>query len=836
LFLQSTRWNLLLPKRALFPVAPGETVTAWALGALEEMYFPGEVKRHPDTVDYVFANGFVDVGDLPCRVATWDDVAKRPQPQLADFETVGLNLPGAGRKLDFSGFWHRPHRLRRWAKTWLVPPDAQPAPFSVKTCGGVQIWVDGQHVHAFEPFQRNAPASIDITLPLRPTGSEVVLLIEEMAERDTSYFVELTWRGNSSLVSELETDADPEVLQALRKLAAGIRPLHTSFDGTAPLTLLIDAPAVVDVTIDARVGQSVHLSHKPPLFVAQAVLRAGARSVDLGALDGLGDGYHPLNITISAGAARVEKSIAFALLRQSQPAQLGQTVEARKRRALSYACDHGEARMGRVLALLSDGRALDGAAREALEDTLQGIEDRRDCSDFVMIPLLWAYGSYAEDFPSDLCQRSREAILGYRYWMDEPGNDAMWFWSENHVLCFHVSAYLAGRLFPDEVFPNSGLTGSEHLARAERRMARWYDSVSAHGFAEWNSAAYYPIDFIGLFAMHHWATGAMKTRATALLDQLFTMVALHTCGGVAAGTMGRAYDKELRAGPCNELAPFAAVAFGKGWLNAGVAALPEFCLSDYAPPPDLTDLAAPPDGEAVEARYVQGHGTAARLALYKSAHVQLSASVDGAPGQAGHQQHLIDMQWAARPFERAWINHPGDDDPWGTKRPSYWAGNGVMPLVAMTGNRALLLSQLDAEEPLAWTQVYAPLQEFDAHESGRDWLVLRAGSGAVILKATGPIDFLQTGPAAGIGHLNPGQRTGWAVVAMDHSGPLHPLCARAQAMVLRLTDRGLILTDPDLPELGLDQTNGLTRDGQPCPFPATTTEPQIAWTHAKHHV
>ena len=43
------------------------------------------------------------------------------------------------------------------------------------------------------------------------------------------------------------------------------------------------------------------------------------------------------------------------------------------------------------------------------------------------------------------CARaSTRAILGYRYWMDEPGNDVQWYFSENHALLFHTAAYLAG--------------------------------------------------------------------------------------------------------------------------------------------------------------------------------------------------------------------------------------------------------------------------------------------------------------------------------------------------------------------------------------------------------
>ena len=50
-------------------------------------------------------------------------------------------------------------------------------------------------------------------------------------------------------------------------------------------------------------------------------------------------------------------------------------------------------------------------------------------------------------------------ILNFRYWIDEPGNDVMWFFSENHALLFHICQYYAGTLYPNEVFTCSGRTG-----------------------------------------------------------------------------------------------------------------------------------------------------------------------------------------------------------------------------------------------------------------------------------------------------------------------------------------------------------------------------------------
>ncbi|WP_430509174.1 hypothetical protein [Gottfriedia solisilvae] len=50
-------------------------------------------------------------------------------------------------------------------------------------------------------------------------------------------------------------------------------------------------------------------------------------------------------------------------------------------------------------------------------------------------------------------------ILSFKYWMDEPGDDSMCYWSENHQLLFFTCAYVAGRYYDHELFRNSGLTG-----------------------------------------------------------------------------------------------------------------------------------------------------------------------------------------------------------------------------------------------------------------------------------------------------------------------------------------------------------------------------------------
>ena len=161
-----------------FIVDPGGSVTAWAMGVFEQTFFAGVPALADVRVNYRFIIGFVDVGDLPCRVALWKEVASRTVALQSDFAITGLYLPGFNRRVEFSDFWHRPTRLSRWLRTRLVPTVAGPYRFRLATCGGVHIWVDGVLAARFEPFRRNKESVTEIELPLRAGGSDVVVLTD----------------------------------------------------------------------------------------------------------------------------------------------------------------------------------------------------------------------------------------------------------------------------------------------------------------------------------------------------------------------------------------------------------------------------------------------------------------------------------------------------------------------------------------------------------------------------------------------------------------------------------------------------------------------------------
>ncbi|UYO01329.1 MAG: hypothetical protein KIT02_04870 [Devosia sp.] len=800
-------------------IARGESLNAWALSAVEARYFPGDPAPSSDPQNYKYINGFVDVGDLPCRVATWRDVATRTVELRTDWPVEALYLPGNNRRVEFSQFRHRPTRLARWCRTRVSSRVDRYCSFELRTRGGVHIWVDGELAGRFEPYTRNADQRSVVHLPIKADGSDIVVLTEDMAERDTNWFFELVLLDDVALDVHLPGASLGDKVEALRQLSTQVRPRGDVVLADEKLVLVFDTPVQNPVKVRAVIASTSHT--RALLLDAEFELAPGAVELELCRGASLPQGYHDLRLTFSAGDSVVERAIGCAILHQPGPADLGFSLDERKAAALAHAAEHGERRMGLVVALLETGRVDDSRITEIVDETLHTMAERHDCADFIAVPLLWVWYRHRDALDAALSQRIRQTLLDFRYWVDEPGNDAMWFWSENHALCFHVAQLLAGQSLPDERFSASGRSGSEQAELAAARLGQWFDAVEDDGLAEWNSAAYYPVDFIGLLTLAELGPSALASRAKSMCDRIFTMVAVHTLEGVPAGSMGRAYDKELRAGPLTELAPFAAVAFGRGWLNKGVASLPLFAAGRYEPPEGLGRLAWPGQGEVITARYLQGYGPAASLGLYKTRHVQLSTNSGAKAGGYGHQQHVIDLRFATHPMARAWINHPGEDDPWGQQRPSYWAGNGVLPRVGQHENAALVMYRLGPDARLGFTHVYASRAGLIHHHHG-DTLILEGGEGFVAFKATGPLEAIARGPADGLEYRCHGALHGWAVIAGD-SDNLAEFAARVARCRVVMTGETLALDGPGLAKLELEWRGGLTIDSKAQPQPDGVT-------------
>lgn len=164
--------------------------------------------------------------------------------------------------------------------------------------------------------------------------------------------------------------------------------------------------------------------------------------------------------------------------------------------------------------------------QDVLKEPLAFVNHRQDCADFRLSVMLRLYRDFATELPVSVQTELKNAILGFRYWMTQPGQDSMCFWSENHQIIFASCEYMAGKTFPDQVFTVDGKTGVEHEAMAKARIEAWLDLRFTYGFSEWNSNNYFPETVTALLQLLSVTDDeTLATRAKMVLDLLFFDVA-----------------------------------------------------------------------------------------------------------------------------------------------------------------------------------------------------------------------------------------------------------------------------------------------------------------------
>lgn len=182
-----------------------------------------------------------------------------------------------------------------------------------------------------------------------------------------------------------------------------------------------------------------------------------------------------------------------------------------------------------------------------IEDLLKFIDLRLDCADFRMVPILRTLYDYSGSLSKCLLEKMKKTILAFKYWMDEPGEDSMCYWSENHQLLFATVEYLAGSYYRSEVFTNSGMTGEEHVAKAKMRLDLWFSRRFEYGFTEWLSNTYYEEDAAPLSLLIDLAEDKeIRKKAEIALNLIFIDMAMHTFEMGFSASSGRCYEAQKK--------------------------------------------------------------------------------------------------------------------------------------------------------------------------------------------------------------------------------------------------------------------------------------------------
>lgn len=696
----------------------------------------------------------------------------RQAPRLHDPAAAGRQweyvVTEEDQVVDFSLFNFTPALMQGWTYAYVQSARAQTAKAELLTIGPARIFLNERlHTHYAETFSYVAIQRIPVELPLKAGLNTLYLHGEMIAWREARLALGLRFPDpGGSIRSGVDLGGIPveqwqraeAALDALqiRQFAFPVLPGTIEFSPQAQSAAEFDLK--VELPIPENVFAQLDTQQRPKgeCRVRLAPGESGPLPIVPEVTAGLsgmpGENSLTLEIRPADGTPLMLRREIWVGRSAFSHAPYGD-YESRRQEAL-----HHLAQMPfdvpAALAALELG-AIEHARSEAVALACHFMEKRCDCADFYAVGLL----ALLHRFPHALREADRArveaAFSGFKFWIDEPGLDAMCYFTENHQILFHVSAYLSGQLWPERVFTNANRTGRAQMARARPRIEQWILRRLQGSFSEWDSNAYMTLDAFALLALVEFASSQrLREMAAALLDKLFFLLACQSFRGAHASTHGRCYVTALKSARVENTSSLQRIAWGMGIFNGETRATSLLALARrYRVPAVIQQIGADVNQTLItrarsSARFrpqfdMRGDAWDVRTLTYRTPDVMLSAALDYQPGGMGIQEHL--WQATLGPEACVFTTYPGNSQEHGNARPNFWAGSARLPRVGMVERTLICLYDLQADIGLGISHAYFPTAMFEQYEVSGQWAFARVGNGYIALWGDGELRLTASG-------------------------------------------------------------------------------------------
>ncbi|WP_408612828.1 hypothetical protein [Kosakonia oryzendophytica] len=753
-----------------FPLPNNNAIRYWQLSAISsQCYDVADAPMQGEMDPFFFLSkhkNFIP-HTYPCRTEFRQQFAGIKPVPFGDVRMTKWWFPFGSDRVDLSGFWFRPTRVGAQAATHLVAEQDGDYTFRLTTCGAAIVTVNGEEVAWKADYQRNLESQFEFTVPLQAGLNDIAVWFDDLAERDIRFFFQLDFLHGAPLHVALATPVVDTLALQMEHLLEGMSFEHSTYTaGTIRLCFPTVAPETLQLHVRI-VGDFISLDQ--PVDIA-LTLEKGEKVVDIAPSESLPADFRNFIITLEKDDFRITRTLGVEICHAQQQRQVPATLDARIDEALHYVATQGEYSSVKALARLACNLN-DTQTHAMLEGVLPSVEACHDCADFTLVPLLWCRIVWGEQIAEATRTKIDHAILNFRYWMDEPGNDVQWYFSENHALLFHTAAYLAGSYFPQATFVRSGRTGRDQADVGRTRVLAWLDHFEQCEMAEWNSAPYFPIDLKGLSALAALAEDPeIATRSQRAIARLLEQIARSAHQGILTASQGRSYEYTLRAGRSLELSAIARLLWGKGNYGCRFHALPQLALlmrqQKITLPAALAEVAVWQGDNALEWHFAQGANRIARLYHYKTRHVAMGSIAGYRWGEWGYQETPVHMRIGDIPEAQLWINHPGETLHGGFGRPSYWGGCGTLPRVQQYRGLAVVSFRTHPGQP-DFTHAWLAQSAFSEVRIAGDRILLRGGEGMVQLSGNVPFGIATHGPTRHCEVRLTGRETCWLIRLND---------------------------------------------------------------------
>jgi len=679
--------------------------------------------------------------------------------------------------VDRTSFYHTAHYLRTWAYTELLASEDQEVGMVLTTNGPADVWINGEHVHRQEHFSHQDPQSVPFAASLRDGLNSILVRFEAVAARACPYAMALQVKG-------LQHPERPVRIPTTNMSIGRRRVLEQVIDAT---TLDRDVYVYDDVVKlqwpeDLKVSSKIGARLQKPdgrIYAEAHPVALGGRSQNMVRAYETPEGemrlflmsppeeYYEANL-------RVSREVSLYTFRNRYSETPYGTYQQRRQEALQDAAYRLEAGLYSEIAKMEIG-LWRRFKPEVIQEAIEGINSRKDCSDFDLVGILGILYRYPDDehLSDELKQAMKECVLNFKYWDDEPGNDAMCYRTENHSILFHTCEILAGQLYPDETFTNAGKPGSWHLEKGKKLALEWLQERGRYGFREWDSNCYFEEDVLALAHLVDLAEDQdVQEMAAIVLDKIFFTMAVNSYKGVFGSSHGRTYTPYIKGGRREATSGLQRMAWGMGCFNEhirGTVALG--CAKSYEVHDLLYAVAIDqPDEMWNRERHGQGSTTKEISFLdgpewgvdkvtYKTPDYMLASAQDYHPGEHGFQQHI--WQATMGPDAVVFVTHPSKLSEDGSHRPNYWHGNYVLPRVAQWKDVLLAIHHLPEDDWLGFTHAYFPEYAFDEYVLKDNWAFARKGEGYIALYAAQGLERITSGQNAFRELRSHGRRNIW---------------------------------------------------------------------------
>lgn len=671
--------------------------------------------------------------------------------------------------IDLTGFHYNSRYLRAWAYTELDSSKQQNVSFNLFTNGPASAWLNGQRVHSHEEFDYINPRPSVFNSPLEKGYNRLLVRFEQAATRNSLHTMALRLGDLPAGSIPVRVPVKPQDVARRQALEQAFAQAYLSQDTYNNADQVrVNVPQLTrdagKVTIELQASKKI-------VRTATWDTAKNLPFISLGTADRLPEGDH--RVVLSAGANRRELKLYIFKDVFSQ-APYG-TYEGRRLEVLNQTVQRSSDIYAEI-AKMELGRWKE-INLEVIKTLIDGINRRKDVSDFDMLDLLSILIRYSSNpsFPPQLKPLIESCILGFKYWVDEPGSVAMTFGSENHQIAFHTCEILAGQLYPDRIFTNVNQNGTWHQAKGEKLALEWLRKRAAFGFEEWDANGYFAAEAKTLASLTDLARNPLiKKLSGQVLDKLLLLIAVNSFKGSFGSTHGRtgvAYIKDARFEPTSGIGR---LLWGLGGFNNSMGgAVHLACARSYRLPPIIAAIALD-QPESFWSRERQGLDPARNTkelkdvkeaeelvdkVTYKTPDFMLCSAQSYKPGERGYQQHI--WQATLAPDAVVFTTHPACISENGSQRPNFWAGNATLPRVAQWHDALIAVYRIKDDDWLDFTHAYFPVFTFDEHVLQGGWAFGRKGKGYVALTAARGIELVTMGDSAYRELRSTGRKNAW---------------------------------------------------------------------------